>query len=310
MSASEANLSLARRLWVYQAERIPLGKTALLLAIFSAASINVSAILAGRDLPGWGAYLSAFGIVLILFIQLRVCDEVKDREIDARYRPERPVPRGLVSLNTIVGIGTVLVLPAALFAYLYFPPTLWLLALVWLWLGLMSAEFFVGHWLSARPVLYLVSHMAIMPLMDLLLTGVEWLPQGGPPQGLWLFLVLSFVNGCILEIGRKAWAPENEREGVETYSSLWGVRRTGIVWTGLIGLSFVCLALVGGATGHIWAVIVPGLVGVIVCMITVRRYVRAPDNAAQKQMDTVAGLWVFTCYGAAGFAPLIAAWLG
>ena len=32
-----------RRLWIYQRERFPLSRTALLLAVFSAASINVSA---------------------------------------------------------------------------------------------------------------------------------------------------------------------------------------------------------------------------------------------------------------------------
>jgi hypothetical protein len=72
-------------------------------------------------------------------------------------------------------------------------------------------------------VLYLLSHMAIMPLIDLLLTGIEWLP-GRAASGLWMFLALSFVNGCVLEIGRKLWAPENEIAGVDTYSGLWGPR--------------------------------------------------------------------------------------
>ena len=31
----------------------------------------------------------------------------------------------------------------------------------------MTAEFFVPEWLKARPFLYLVSHMAIMPFIDL-----------------------------------------------------------------------------------------------------------------------------------------------
>ena len=87
-------------------ERFPLGQTALLLAVFSAASINVSAHLAGRPLPG----IRTFARRLrwwrsIFFFQLRACDEIKDREDDRRYRPERPIPRGLVSLRLIVGLA-------------------------------------------------------------------------------------------------------------------------------------------------------------------------------------------------------------
>ncbi|MEM9046445.1 MAG: manganese transporter permease, partial [Pseudomonadota bacterium] len=96
---------MAARLWTYQAERFPLGKTVPLLAIFSAASINVSAFLAGRELPGISAYLAAFLLALTIFFQMRVCDEVKDQKIDAAYRPDRPIPRGLVSLRLIVSLG-------------------------------------------------------------------------------------------------------------------------------------------------------------------------------------------------------------
>ena len=65
--------------------------------------------------------------------------------------------------------------------------------------------------------------MAIMPLIDLVLTGCEWVPAGSVPDGIWTFLLMSFCNGCVVEFGRKIWAPEHEREGVETYSSSWGI---------------------------------------------------------------------------------------
>ncbi|MEC7669995.1 MAG: UbiA family prenyltransferase, partial [Pseudomonadota bacterium] len=217
-------------LWIYQKERFPLFKTAPLLAVFSAASLSVSAELSGRPLPDWGGYLAGFVIAMLLFFQMRVCDEYKDLEDDRRYRPDRPIPRGLVSLRLIISLGLLSLPITALAAWLWHPPVLWLLALVWLWLGAMTAEFGVAEWLKARPVLYLLSHMAIMPLIDLLLTGLEWLPFGGPASGLSLFLALSFVNGCVLEIGRKLWSPENEIAGVETYSGLWGTRKAACTW--------------------------------------------------------------------------------
>lgn len=79
-----APLSLAERPWIYQRERFPLGKTAGLLAVFSAASISVSAHLAGRGLPPVTTFAGARAVVLTFF-QLRACDEIKDRGDDLRW---------------------------------------------------------------------------------------------------------------------------------------------------------------------------------------------------------------------------------
>ncbi len=292
-------------LWIYQKERFPLFKTAPLLAVFSAASLSVSAELSGRPLPDWGGYLAGFVIAMLLFFQMRVCDEYKDLEDDRRYRPDRPIPRGLVSLRLIISLGLVSLPITALAAWLWHPPVLWLLALVWVWLGAMTAEFGVAEWLKARPVLYLLSHMAIMPLIDLLLTGLEWLPFGGPATGLSLFLALSFVNGCVLEIGRKLWSPENEIAGVETYSGLWGARKAARIWGCCVLLSYALLLGVGAATGVLWISAVLGGIGVAFCLQSAARYARSPTEKAEKRMDTIAGLWVFACYAIAGFLPVL-----
>lgn len=295
---------VAARLWAYQAERFPLAKTVPLLAVFSAASVAVSAAMSGRPLPGMGAFLAAFIIVLALFFQMRVCDEWKDLDDDRRYRPDRPIPRGLVSLQLIAGLGAASGVVAAAAAWAWYPAVLWLLGAVWLWLGAMTVEFGAPVWLKARPLVYLVSHMAIMPLIDLLLTGIEWLPGGGASPHLWLFLALSFVNGCVLEIGRKLWAPEHEIAGVETYSALWGPRRGVKIWAVCAGVSYVLLVGVGAATGTAGTNAVIGALGLGALIYAARAYARAPDARAQRGVDTAAGLWVFLCYGVAGFAPI------
>jgi hypothetical protein len=305
----EAGESLLRRLWIYQSERFPLGKTALLLVVFSAASISVSAHLAGRPVPGVWTFATAWLVSVIFFFQLRACDEYKDLEDDRLYRPERPIPSGLVNLRLIltmaaIGALVAIALTASLSTALLVP-----LIIVWAWLGLMTAEFFAPEWLKARPFLYLVSHMAIMPLIDVYVTGAEWLPHGTtPPQGLWLFLSLSFVNGCVLEIGRKVWAPESERTGVETYSGLLGPARATWTWAGCCLLAWCLLAGVGLAVDAPFAVAGPGLLALAVVAITATRFARAPTVAGQKRIDMLAGLWVFVCYVLAGFAPYLASW--
>ncbi|QZO01164.1 UbiA family prenyltransferase [Chenggangzhangella methanolivorans] len=152
MSVDEASPPLAKRLWIYQAERFPLAKTAPLIAVFSVASISVSAHLAGRPLPGFWAFAVAFAVTMILFFEMRACDEVKDAEDDRRFRPERPVPRGLVTLRLIVGLGIAGFFATLLIAAAYAPSLVWPLALVQAWLALMTVEFFAPDWLRDRPV--------------------------------------------------------------------------------------------------------------------------------------------------------------
>ncbi len=298
-------MSLAARLWIYQSERFPIKKTGPLLAVFSAASICVSAQLSGRPLPHWSVFLAGFIIAMALFFQLRVCDEYKDLEDDRNFRPERAIPRGLVSLGTIIRLGLLSAVLAGVTAWLRSPGVLLLLILVWVWLGAMTAEFGVPHWLKSHPVLYLLSHMAIMPLIDLLLTSLEWLPHGQPEPLLWMFLALSFVNGCVLEIGRKLWVPENEIDGVETYSGIWGPRRATIVWLACLSLSCALLIGVGFATGVGWFSAFLGLTGIGYCIWCAWDYLTTQSSKSQDRMDTVAGLWVFFCYGTAGFLPYI-----
>lgn len=290
--------------WIYQKERFPLAKTAPLLAVFSAASISVSAEMAGRSLPGWGGFVAGFVIAMLLFFQMRVCDEYKDFEDDLRYRPERPVPRGLVSLKELITLGVLSLPVAALAAWWWYPPTLWLLGLVWVWLAAMTFEFGVPKWLKARPVLYLLSHMAIMPLIDLLLTGMEWLPGGAPAMGLVLFLVLSFVNGCVLEIGRKLWAPESEVHGVDSYSSLWGPKQAAWVWMFALVLSLALVLAIAVVTDVFVITLVVAGTGAALCLWAAMRYAKTPTRQTEKMMDTLSGLWVFACYTLVGFAPI------
>ena len=298
-------MTLLQRLVIYQRERFPLLRTATLVLVFSAASVSVSAHLAGRPAPGWPAYLGAFVVTLCLFWHLRVLDEIKDADDDRRYRPERPIPRGLVSLQLIVRLGLLAVPIALLAAALVDPRLILLLLAAWGWMALMTAEFFAPAWLKARPFVYLVTHMAVMPLIDLLVTGFEWLPRGGASPALALFLLLSFANGCVLEIGRKLWAPGNERPGVESYSHVLGSRRGAMLWMACVGVAFALLVAVGLATGAPWLTGAIGAVALAGAVAQGVAYARSPTPATEKRVDTAAGLWVFACYAAAGFAPFV-----
>ena len=210
------------RWWVYQRERFPLAAHGPLIAAFSASAVSYSALLRGDGArPAAGSFAVAFGVSLGSFALLRIADEFKDAEEDARFRPYRPVPRGLVTLRELgrvgLGIGGLQLALALPIGW----PLAGLLAVTWAYFALMSVEFFARAWLKARPVVYLFSHMLIMPLIDWFATGCDWVRAGGGmPEGLFWFLAASFCNGVVIEIGRKIRAPEQEEKGVETCKAL------------------------------------------------------------------------------------------
>ena len=303
---SEADLPVLRRLWRYQAERFPIWRNGLLIAVFSASGVSLSSVLGGRTLPGPASFLCAFAVTLGLFFQLRAADEVKDAEDDRRFRPERPVPRGLVSLRLLVGLAGAAALFQAAFAFLFAPALLILLAVVWAWMALMAVEFFLPAYLRSRPVLYLVSHMLVMPLIDLWITAVDWLPRAGaPPAGLAPALLLSFANGCVLEIGRKTWAPEAERRGVETYSALWGVGRAVRWWFTALAVAALLVGVTGAVAAAAAVMIALAAIAFILAALQARAFLATPTLQTQRRLDQTAGLWVLASYASLGAVPLI-----
>ena len=176
---------MANRWWIYQRERFPILAHTPVIAAFSLSAVCYSALLRGaHHIPGWKPCLVAFASSFLFFLQLRLADEFKDFEEDSRYRPYRAVPRGLVSLRDLekVWVGCI-VIQLALALWLS-PRLIVLLLLTWTYLALMSKEFFARRWLKARPITYMVTHMAIMPLVDLYTTSCDWVPTGAarPPH--------------------------------------------------------------------------------------------------------------------------------
>src|ERR1700691_3013564 len=102
---------MANRWWIYQRERFPIFAHTPIIAAFSLSAVSYSALIRGAyHLPAWQPCVVAFASSFLFFLQLRIADEFKDFEEDSRYRPYRPVPRGLISLRDLGVIGVVCLL--------------------------------------------------------------------------------------------------------------------------------------------------------------------------------------------------------
>ena len=297
--------SSSGRWWIYQKERFPLAAHGPLIAAFSFSALCYSTLLRSHaGLPATRAIVVAFFSSLLFFLELRIADEFKDYDEDARYRPYRPVPRGLVSLRELGALGgTAGTLQLLLAIWLDSRLALVLLG-VWLYLGLMSKEFFVRRWLKTHPVTYLWTHMLIMPLVDFYVTACDWLPAvGRPPAGLGWFLVLSFFNGIGLEIGRKVRAPGDEETGVETYSFLWGRAIAARAWWGALAMTGFC-GWMAARQVHFGNPAAGFLVPLLlVAGLVAARYLAQPATARARAIEAMSGLWTLLMYLGIGAIP-------
>ena len=165
---------MTNRWWTYQKERFPIFAHGPMVVVFCL-SIMLFSSLQANELPDWTRVAGAVVSTLILFFQLRVADEYKDFADDSKYRPHRAVPRGLVSLRELGRLawsGAAVQFVVAVQIDVGLVP---LLMLVWLYMGLMTKEFFAARWLKKTPSAYLASHMLVMPLIAYYVSAFDWL---------------------------------------------------------------------------------------------------------------------------------------
>ncbi|MDQ2912522.1 MAG: UbiA family prenyltransferase [Chloroflexota bacterium] len=242
--------SLARRLVVYAGERFPPLEYAPASAIFFLAAYLAALALVRRG-PDVLAIVVGLVTVLLVFFHLRLMDEVKDAQHDALHYPERPVPRGLMTLAEVrLLIAVCVAIELALNA-----------ALSWTALGaylivaaftlLMYREFFLGARLRANFLVYTLVHMPSLPLLAIYAYvlaaspghGIEVDPAFAP------FLIATYAIGLALEVARKVHSPNDEPAGVYTYTKQLGTVGACALLIALVAIVTVCFLGLGAALG-------------------------------------------------------------
>jgi 4-hydroxybenzoate polyprenyltransferase len=314
---SEVNLNIVpgaarNRWWIYQRERFPLAAHTAIIAAFSLAAVGYSVLARGSsNLLGFPQILVAFASSFLFFLQLRIADEFKDFEEDSLYRPYRPVPRGLINLRELAFAGAGCIALQLAMILWFSIRLLPLLAAVWAYMLLMGKEFFVGTWLKRHEVIYMVSHMIIMPLIFLFASACDWIPAGRawPARGLVWMMMANFFVGMVLEIGRKVRSPADEERGVKTYSLLWGRGTAVLAWMAAMA---VCAAVAYPAARDIrFAQIELAFVPVVlVAFVTGAAFLKHSDRGRGKWIEAISGVWALLMYLGLGAVPLGLRWYG
>jgi len=298
---------LIRKWWIYQGERFPVFAHGVLIAAFSLSAVCFSSLLRSNNgLPLFLSVLVAFITSFLSFLQLRIADEFKDFEEDSRYRPYRAVPRGLVTMWELGWLGVLTVAIQLALALWLKPALLWLLLVTWGYHALMSREFFLRDWLKARPFTYLWTHMLIMPLIDLYATACDWkVAEARLPSGIFWFLVVSFFNGVVLEMGRKIRAPEDEEQGVPTYTALWGRRTAVLGWLCSLIFTAVCALMAAKEIHFAKPVRVCLAMLLLFASLNAGLFLGGPTSKSAKRFEMIAGLWTLCMYLMLGAVPML-----
>jgi len=305
MNIGSNNKNILSRLWLYQSERFPVFAHGILIAAFTFSAISFSRL--SRGVEGFirlDHFMVGLATTFSLFFMMRVLDEIKDKETDARYRSHLPVPRGLVSIRELLVVGILLAVFTLGLILFFYPKMIFLMVVVLTWLSLMTVEFFAPNYLNKRLLLYATLHMLIIPLIDLYASGLDWFLEGSKPHfGLVIFFAVSFFNGLVIEIGRKIKAPKDEAEGVQTYTSQLGTNRGVILWMVITTITFMIAC---------YAVFYVGLsfisVGVLslfylVLMILGCNFHRSKSSNNAELIEKASGLWTLSMYLIIGGLP-------
>jgi 4-hydroxybenzoate polyprenyltransferase len=168
----------------------------------------------------------------------------------------------------------------------------------------MTVEFGIPKWLKKRPTIYLLSHMMLLPLIDLYATAVEWLPRGGMFSfGIMLYMVSSFCDGTVVEVGRKLRAPENEEYGVDTYTQIWGPKRAMVVWLLAITISGSSTVLAGFHVGVGYVIMIVLSPLYFLAISTAIKFAKIPSPKNAKIFTILPGVWMILMHTMLGLLP-------
>lgn len=303
----ENSASFFKRFWIYQRERFPLLAHGIMITAFSFSAVAYSRICRGAEgFIAWETFLVGVFTTVTLFLLVRIFDEFKDAKEDALYRKELPVPRGLISFKELRTLGILVVLAQVGINLIFFPKMLIIYGVVMLYLCLMGKEFFVADWLKKHQFWYVTSHMLIIPLIDIYASGLDWLLEGvDAPKGLLFFFAVSFMNGIVLEVGRKIRNPQDEKIGVETYSYMFGAKKATWLWVLVLLVTWLLSMAASYYAGYgILAYMILTSIFALSCIPAVL-FLKDMSSKRAKAIELTSAGWTIAMYLSLGGVPML-----
>ena len=317
---------------IYLNERFPLGKKSFFVLIFTLSGYIYTGLLYNSKIITptlskevnrvllfwdkeidkvpmiWYKLLPLFIIIFMFFFQLRITDEFKDYEEDLKYRPYRPVQRGIISLKALGKIGIATIIIQIILAHVINSKLIYFMLLVWIYMFLMTKEFFIKNWLTERILIYALSHVVIMIFITLVIVkGTGYILESHFLETLYLSLekyeknifigliplfALNYLNGIVLEIGRKTRRANEEEYGVQTYSKLWGRKKAVFILCILYAIEYI-LVLLGLSNMYKEFFMTGTLILTITLVISIYFMIKfLKKDLTGKIPENISGIWI------------------
>lgn len=195
--------------------------------------------------------------ITAFYFKLRLYDEVKDYELDVVINPHRPLPRGLLTHQDMyAGMFVCIIIELLCFSVQGFNSIISIIIPICYSL-LMYKEFFIKEKIRPYLTTYALSHTIVTTLLSFAIFSFlsqKTFLQVMMDKTLFSFALANWMLFNLFEFGRKTFATEEERENVDTYSSLFG--RTGavvLVFSQALIAHYLSFNLVGANTGFMIA---------------------------------------------------------
>lgn len=283
------------RMRAYMRERFPLFGHVLLIISYYSSNQFLAKVLTTPDAPMQYTARSFLGALTLLFFffHLRVFDEHKDFEEDSRFHPQRVLQRGVITLADLRLLAGLCIVAELTLAAIAGRAALVGLAIAFVFSVLMLEEFFAKEWLKTHFLVYATSHMLLMPLLSLMVfsfaTGrMPW----QAPGIFWVYAFVGFFVTFNVEVSRKIRAPQDEIEGLESYSRIFGTYGAAWLVLGLRVLDTTLVSIVGYAIGvSVWFYVAV----VVLLLVTLGTFIRFRRNTTArtaKALERNAGLYL------------------
>ena len=210
-------MSFFKKLYIYQKERFPIliyGIYIFCIAFAVFCFCNYS----GNLEINYYKLIPMFFVAFLQFFIIRIMDEFKDYEEDCKYRPYRPVPRGVISLNELKTLFIIsMIVQTIITLFLNFSGFIWLWIL-WIFFFIMSKGFFIKKFIDKHLLLEVFLDEIIIIFLGIYLASFIYIGKN-----IWIILSILYIVSWVVEIARKIRAKESEEEGVKTYTQVYGI---------------------------------------------------------------------------------------
>ena len=242
--------------------------------------------------------LPIFAVTFLQFLMVRIIDEFKDYDEDYKFRPYRPVPRGLISLKELKVLFTICVILQVIITCMVNPFALIYLLLVWTFFAVMSKSFFIKKIVDKHVLLEVALDELLMPILILYIS--KFIGFVNPIYSMEInisfvnlipFMIMTYIVSWVVEVARKIRSKEQEEKGVKTYTAVFGINKAILLLTILeVILAFTQYTILGKSK-----IIIIILELIIISIININ-FVKKKDKKSAKITELFANIYIFIVY--------------